>query len=356
MHPHRHPKLILLSLLVLALAACGGGSSGKSASKLAATDVAVVGATHIPQEYFNSLMSLQKLNAKQQGQTFPKQGTTGYQTVSGQVVTALVQAIERQEKAASLGITVTDKQVQTQLTKVIKQNFGGSQAKYKASLKTEGVTDAFVRFYYIKTGLLGQKLYASVTKDVSVSQKDVTAYYATNLTSKYTTPESRDLRHILVKSKTLANSIYKQLQAGNDQTWCTLAKKYSEDPSSKDKCGKLTVTKGETVPVFDKVAFSQPTKQVHAPVYDSAQYKAYFIIEPLAPIKPAATTPEKKVEASIKQTLLASKKNAAADTWATNLTKSFCSGKQIVYQIGFAPSPDPCATFTSSTATNNTTT
>jgi parvulin-like peptidyl-prolyl isomerase len=355
MHPHRHPKLILLSLLVLALAACGGGG-GKSASKLAPTDVAVVGATHIPQEFFNSLMSLQKLNAKQQGQAFPKQGTTGYQSVSGQVVTALVQSIERQEKAADLGITVTDKQVQTQLDKVIKQNFGGSQTKYKASLKNEGVTDAFVRFYYIKTGLLGQKLFANVTKNVTVSQQDVTAYYAANLTSKYSTPESRDLRHILVKSKTLANSIYKQLQAGNDQTWCTLAKKYSEDPSSKDKCGKLTVTKGETVPVFDKVAFSQPTKQVHAPVYDSAQYKAYFIIEPLTPIKPAATTPEKKVAASIKSTLLTSKKNAAADTWATALTKSFCSGKQIVYQAGFAPSPDPCAALTSSTATNNTTT
>ena len=354
MHPHRHPKLILLSLLVLALAACGGGGGGKSASKLAATDVAVVGSTHIPQEFFNSLMSLQKLNAKQQGQTFPKQGTTGYQTVSGQVVTALVQAIERQQKAADLGITVTDKQVQAQLDKVIKQNFGGSQSKYKASLKTEGVTDAFVRFYYIKTGLLGQKLFANVTKGVTVSQKDIAAYYATNLTSKYTTPESRDLRHILVKSKTLANSIYKQLQAGNDQTWCTLAKKYSEDPSSKDKCGKLTVTKGETVPVFDKVAFSQPTKQVHAPVYDAAQYKAYFIIEPLTPIKPASTTPEAKVAASIKSTLLTTKKNTVADTWATNLTKSFCSGKQVVYQVGFAPNPDPCAT--SSTTTNATTT
>ena len=90
-----------------------------------------------------------------------------------------------------------------------------------------------------------------------------------------------------MKSKTLAASIFKQLSAGNDKTWCTLAKKYSEDPSSKDKCGKLTVTKGETVPVFDKVAFSQPTKKVHAPVYDAAQYKAYFIIEPLSPIRPA---------------------------------------------------------------------
>jgi parvulin-like peptidyl-prolyl isomerase len=354
MHPHRHPKLILLSLLVLALAACGGGG-GKSASKLAATDVAVVGNTHISQEFFNGAMSLEKLTAAQQGQTFPKQGTTEYQGAVGQAVTALVQTIERQERAAQLGITVTDKQVQTQLDKVIKQNFGGSQKKYKASLKTEGFTDAFVRFYFIKTGLLGQKLFANVTKNVTVTQKEVTADYAANLTSKYTTPESRDLRHILVKSKTLADSLYKQLQAGNDQTWCKLAKKYSKDPSSAAKCGKITVTKGETVPVFDQVAFSQPTKKIHAPVHDNTSIKGYFIIEPLAPIKPAKTTPEKKVAASIKKALLTTKQQAVAATWSTNLTKSFCKGKQIVYQVGFAPNPDPCTALTSSTATNTTT-
>ncbi len=111
------------------------------------------------------------------------------------------------------------------------------------------------------------------------------------------------------------------------------------------------MTKGETVPAFDKVAFSQPTKKVHAPVYDSVQYKAYFIIEPLSPIKPATATPEKKVAASIKSTLLTTKKNAVADTWATNLGKSFCTGKQIVYQVGFAPSPDPCAASSTTSAT-----
>ena len=343
--------LTLLSLLVLALTACGGGGKSKSsAAKLAPTDVAVVGSQHISQPFFNSLMSLEKQSAKQSGQAFPKPGTANYETAKSDAVNALVQAYERQAKAATLGINVTDKQVQTQLDKIIKQNFAGSTAKYQASLKTEGITDAFVRFYYVKTPLIGEKLYAKITKGVTVSPADIASYYASHI-STYQKPASRNLRHILVKSKTLAQSIYKQLVAGNDQTWCTLAKKYSQDPSSKDKCGKLTVTKGETVPVFDKVAFSQPTNKVHAPVYDSAQYKAYFIIEPLSPIKAATTTPEAKVAASIKTTLLTTAKTSVASAWSTNLTKAYCTGSQVVYQVGFEPSPDPCVSTTTSNAT-----
>ena len=76
-------------------------------------------------------------------------------------------------------------------------------------------------------------------------------------TSLYTQPQTRDVRHILVEVEDArADSIYSQLKAGNDKTWCTLAKKYSKDPSSKNMCGKLTVPKGQTVAEFDKVAFS----------------------------------------------------------------------------------------------------
>jgi hypothetical protein len=346
-------KLILLCLLVLTLAACGGG--GKSASKLASDDVAVVGSTHVKVPLFTDLMAQAKQSFKTNKQAFPKAGSTGYQQIKGEAVNLMVQGAERQEKANALGITVTDKQVDTRLKALKKQYFGGSDKKYQAQLKAQGLSEPLVR-YDVKTQLVQEALYKKLTKDVTVSARDITAYYAQNLTSKYSTPASRDLRHILVKSKTLAASIFKQLEAGNDQTWCTLAKKYSEDPSSKDKCGKLTVTKGETVPVFDKVAFSQPTKKVHAPVFDSAQYKAYFIIEPLTPIKPAKTTPEKQVAASIKQTLLTTKKNDTMTAWVTATSKDFCSGKQVVYQVGYTPSPDPCTTLTSSTATSTTST
>ena len=38
--------------------------------------------------------------------------------------------------------------------------------------------------------------------------------------------------------------------------------------------------------------------------------------------------------------------------WVGGLSKSFCGGKKIKYQVGYTPSPDPCA---STTSTNTTT-
>ncbi len=59
--------------------------------------------------------------------------------------------------------------------------------------------------------LLSEKLYNKVTADVKVTDAEVTKYYNDH-TSQYTTPESRDVRHILVTSKKKADELYAQLR------------------------------------------------------------------------------------------------------------------------------------------------
>jgi hypothetical protein len=88
------------------------------------------------------------------------------------------------------------------------------------------------------------------------------------------------------------------------------------------------------------------------PFYDSTQYKAWFVIEPLGPVKPKKTTPEKQVAPQIKQTLLGDKQKAAISDFSKSLTKSFCSDSKIRYQVGYKPLQDPCT----ATTTNGTTT
>jgi foldase protein PrsA len=367
-------KTYALSIL-LALAAagllvgCGGGSksgsgtntstikvSGSSkAAKVNADDVVVVGNTHITQSDFTGLMNTGKATLKQQGQTFPKQGTTAYDTLKGNAVTNLLEQAELNDQAAQMGIEITDSAVQKRLTAIIKQYYGGSRKKYETARKAQGVTDAYV-LTVVKNQLIDQALYNKLTANIKVSDAQIDKYFKNNPSQFPSAATSRKVRHILVKKKALATSIYNQLKNGNDQTWCTLAKKYSQDPSSKNKCGVLTVTKGETVPAFDKVAFSQKTGVVHAPVYDAQQYKSYFVIEPLTDIKAGATTPTAAQKAQISSTLSSTKKNDFMNNWVKQLQITDCKNGSIAYASGYEPSPDMCTTLLNPTTTSSTTT
>jgi peptidyl-prolyl cis-trans isomerase C len=337
----------LLLVLVAALLAGCGGSSGAS---LKSDDVATVGKVHISKAAFAALLVQAKKSYASQTppKAFPKPGTADYETIKGQAVALLVQQAEREQKADSLGIKISSSDIEKRLNQIKKQYFGGSETKYQAQLKKQSLTDAQVR-EDVRQQLISEALFAKVTKSTKVPDSAVHAYYLAHQ-SDYSQAASRAVKYILVKSPTLANTLYAQLKAGNAATWCTLAKKYSQDPSSKATCGKATFTQGQTVAEFDKALFSGKTNVVHAPVHN-AQY-GWFVIEPTSNVKPKSSTPEKKVAASIRQTLLQNDKNQAMTTWIAALTKSFCSGSKIRYQVGFVPSPDPCA----STTTNATTT
>src|SRR3954451_11459594 len=338
-------SLLLVTLVAALVAGCGGGGS----AKLSDDDVAVVGSDHISKSSFDALLAQAKRSFQTQGRKFPKQGSTDYETVKGQAVTLLVQQAEREEKAKSMGVDVSDKDVDARLAQIKKQYFGGSETKYHAQLKKQKLTDAQVR-EDIRAQLISEKVFNKVTKDVKVSDKDIHDYYAAH-PQLYSQPQTRDVRYILVgKNKATAQSVYNQLKNGNDKTWCKLAKKYAKDASG-ENCGKATFSKGQTVPIFDKTAFSAPANKVVKPFYDPTQYKSWFVIEPLGPVKAKSTTPEKQVAPTIKQQLLQQKKNQEMSDWVSGLTKDFCGGSKIKYQTGYTPSPAPCAATTTSAAT-----
>jgi hypothetical protein len=338
-------KFLAPILVVAALVAgCGGGGS----AGLKSSDVAVVGNVHVTKTQYDALLQNAKRSFKQQGRAFPKQGTSDYETVKGQAMTLLIQQAEREAKANSMGIKVSDADVSKRLAQIVKQYFHNKQSEYRTQLKKQHLSDKQVR-EDIRSQLISEAVFNKVTNAATVSDDDVQQYYITHM-QLYSQPQSRDVRYILVKTKAIADSVYNQVKGGNDKTWCTLAKKYAKDASGQN-CGKATFTKGQTVAVFDKVAFSQPTHVVHAPIYDPTQYKAWFVVEPLGPVKPRTTTPEKQVAPQIKQQLQQQKKNQAMTDWVSSTSKSFCSGGKIKYQVGYKPTPDPCAVTTTNTTT-----
>ena len=334
--------LVLLAALALAVvvAGCGGGDD-----KVPADAVAVVAGDEIPRTEYETLLEQAKKGYKNRNQDFPAAGSAEFQTLKNQAVEYLVQRAEFKQKAEDLGIEVTDKQVETRLEKIKKQYFSGDQKKYEKQLKDQGLTEEQVRAD-IRGQIVSEKIFAKVTTDVKVTDEEIKKYYEQKKATQYSQPESRDVRHILVKTKAKADNLETQLQNGAD--FGELAKKFSEDTGSKANGGKLTITKGQTVAPFDKTAFALKKNQISDPV--KTQF-GYHIIQALGDVKPATVTPLKDATPAIKQELGQTKKNEKMTAWIEDLKKDYKD--KISYAVGFSPPPE--ASTTGTTATTATT-
>jgi foldase protein PrsA len=324
----RRLSLLLLGIpLLLFAAACGGGSSS-SGGNVPKEDVAVVGDDHISRDALDRRMAQAKCSYGLQKRTFPKAGSAEYQAVQQQILQNLVQRAELAQKAPSLNVTVSDAQVETQLKQIKKQYFGGSEQRYKAELKRQCVTDAEVR-QDVRANVLSDSIYKKVTTGATVSDAEVKSYYDSHQ-SVYTQPESRVVRHILVKNKALADKLYTQLKGGAD--FAALAKKYSQDPGSKAQGGELTISRGQTVPEFDKVAFDLKTGEISKPV--KTQF-GWHIIQAEKDTTKTKKTPFAQVKTAIQQQLLQSKRNGALQKWLAGVQTEFA--KKVKYATGLAP-------------------
>jgi foldase protein PrsA len=334
--------LLLVLPVALLLAACGGGGGSGS---LGSGDVAVVSGEHITKARFDEVLAQQKRSLESQGQSVPKAGTTAYSALQAQVITALVQNAEFEKEASKLGVTVSDKDVQTQLDQIKKQYFGNSETKYQQELKKQGYTDSAVRDQ-IRNQLLAQRLFDKVTATVTATDKQVHDYYVAHK-SQY--PPSRDVQEILVgkNKQALAQQIYTKLKGG--ASYATLAKQYSQDPGSKDTAGKFTAKKGQDVPEFDAAVFSKAKTGTLLKPVETKQY-GWFVIKLVGDTKP---TPESQVAETIRSQLDQQDRNQEMTNWVTRVTKSYCNGGKIKYQAGYQPSPDPCASVTSGTTTTS---
>ncbi len=343
----RLPFLLLSALLLVALlAACGGGSSGP----VPADAIAQVDSTPITKADFTSLMSVACARYKAQGQACPKVGTPTYSSLRDSAVTFLVQQEELTQEAKKLGVTVTQKDIDKQVEQIKKTYYQGSEKKFEDALKKDDITRSELEQYELRPNLLGQKLQAKVTSDVKVSdaaaQKDYNANKAT-----YVTPKTREVRHILVNSKSLADTIETKLK--NGASFAALAKKYSKDTGSAAQGGKLCVAHGgtsgacqQTVPPFDKAAFSLKTNELSQPV---KSVYGYHIIQALGAVKPSHTQTFAEVKSQIEANLASQQKQTAWQAWLAKMAKDF-KGK-VTYQTGYAPATTTTPTTPAPTTT-----
>ena len=327
---------ILLATLALAASACGGSSEGVPSGA-----IAVVDGTEISEEDLDELIAQAKKGYAAQKQEFPKAGTPEFQSIQTQYVAYLVELEEFRQAAEELGVSVTDEDVDKAEQELIKTRFDGKRAEYEKALEAQGFTPGQYREKALAVSALSKKIFDEVTKSVKVTEQEILAYYTQNQ-SQYGTPESRDVRHILIAeksdddkvdfaaSKAKADDIYAQLENGAD--FAALAKSSSADPGSKDSGGKLTISRGQTVPEFDKISFELDTGELSKPV--KTQY-GYHVIEAVSDVRKAQTTPIDKVRSTIRATLDQQKRNEKMQAWVEELKADY-EGK-VSYAAGYEP-------------------
>ncbi|MBA2298528.1 MAG: peptidylprolyl isomerase [Actinobacteria bacterium] len=318
----------LLLLPVLALALLGAGCGGDEGVPKDA--VAVVDGQKVAKTDFDALLAQARKSYKTQKRDFPKAGSQEFQTLKNQAVQFLVQRVEFEQQAKDLEIEVSEKQVDARLEQIKKQYFGGDGKKYEKQLREQGLSDKQVRAD-IRAQVVSEEIFNKVTADVKVDDKAIAEYFEKNQT-QYSQPESREVRHILVKTRSQANDLYDQLKGGAD--FGQLAKKFSQDTGSKVNGGKLTISKGQTVAPFDQTAFLLKNNVISRPVKTEF---GFHIIQPLKDSKSAKVTPLKDVKQSIRQQLQQTKKNEAMTKWVDDLKQQY--EDQVSYAIGFTPPP-----------------
>jgi parvulin-like peptidyl-prolyl isomerase len=343
----RSLRLVILSLLGAALlvlgAACGGGDddaaetngSGNPDIEVPADAVAVVAGTPIPRADYDRLFAQAENAYEAQQREFPAAGTPEYEQLKNQTVEFLIDRVIREKEAAALGIEVTDQEVADRLTELKQQFFEGDEQKYQDELEAQGVTEEDV-LADLRAQLISQKIFDQVTADVTVTDDEVQQYYDDN-EEQFTTPESREVAHILVDAndKKLADDLYQQLQDGAD--FAELAKEHSTDTASAEQGGQLTDVRGSFVPEFEDVAFALETGEIGEPV--KSQF-GWHIITALEDTQPEATTPFAEVSDSVREQLLDEQKDALMLEWVRDARTKHAA------TIGFATGFEPATTAT----------
>ena len=292
--------------------------------------VAVVDGEEVAKSDYDAVLDQVRKSYESQKREFPPAGSQEFQTLKNQAVQFLVQREQFEQEAAGFDVEVTEQQVDARLAQVVKQYFAGDRKKYEAQLSEQGFSERQVR-NDIRAQIVSEKIFEEVTRSVKVTDKQVADYYTKNK-AQYSQPQSREVRHILVKTKAQADDLYEQLQGGAD--FSDLAKQHSEDTGSKANGGKLTISKGQTVAPFDQTAFLLKKNEISRPVKTEF---GFHIIQPIGDVKEAKVTPLKEVEDSIRQQLVQTKKNEAMTKWVDELKKDY--EDKISYAVGFNPLP-----------------
>jgi parvulin-like peptidyl-prolyl isomerase len=339
-HPRRlaAPAALVAAVLIVAAwsarspaapvrdwSATAPSASAPGSGALRAGEIARVGRQAITVSQLDALLQQARATDARQGRAMPAAGTPAHAALVREALTVLVKQAEFAQRAEQMGIVVTAAEVKQQVDR-LRQMLGGDERRYRTQLRTEGLTEPALEAQ-ITAELLVEAINARLTYGTVVTAAEVKAYYDAH-TAQFSRPATRAISEILVGTLALAERLHARLVAG--ASFASLAERYSTDPASAHEGGRLVVSRGDTVPAFDRVAFALPTGQLSAPV--RTPY-GWHLIKADGPITSGSTRPLAQAANEIHAELLQQRNTAIVRDWIARTTVAF-AGK-IRYAPGY---------------------
>ncbi len=230
----------------------------------------------------------------------PKPGASKYEELKEAAMGELLDTIWIQGEAEELGISVTPKQIATELAQIKKTNFK-TPAEYRKFLKTSNFTKADV-VARVKLQLLSTQIQEQISKEAPAPSSDeISDYYDLTKDAQFTTKQSRDVRLIINRNKAQIEKAKAQLDEDHSVAgWKKVAAKYSSDPTTKSKGGLQKEIGEESVQgPLKKAIFGGATGEVKGPFVLQGNY---FVVE-VVKLNPEKVKPLSEVRAQISSQL-----------------------------------------------------
>lgn len=207
----------------------------------------------------------------------PKPGSAKYEELQTAVMTELLQATWLRGEAEELGLSITPKQVESELAQIKKSNWPTEKA-FQEFLKTSKLTADEVN-EKVETQVLVQEIQQKITNESGpASAAEIQAYYDEEKAAQFTVKPTRDVRLIVNRNKKKAEEAKEALdEDSSDANWKVVAKKFSVDPTTKNKGGLQKEISEEFLQgVLKKAIFGSATGEVVGPVGFQGNY---FVVE-----------------------------------------------------------------------------
>jgi parvulin-like peptidyl-prolyl isomerase len=257
----------------------------------------------------------------------PKPGEGKYEELKEAALGELLDTIWIQGEAEELGISVTPKQIGTELAQIKKTNFK-TDAEYQKFLKTSRFTKADV-LARVKLQLLSTQIQETVSKEApQPSSSEISAYYDSAKESQYATKESRDVRLVINRDKSKVEKAKELLDKDNSAaSWKKVTATYSSDPTTKGKGGlRPGITEEAVQGELKKAIFDSATGEVRGPFSLQGNY---FVVQ-VEKLNPESVKPLAEVRSQISAQLTQQKQQEffsefVADYQSKWTSRTFCA-------------------------------